>query len=64
MTRVTVHDLDLRDISLGNLQRLRELRDLHFTGRSGICVELPRLMTGHTKAISTLLEMLDLRDGS
>jgi len=62
MTRVTLHDLDLRDISLGNLQRLRELRGLHFTSRSGICVELPRL--GYMKAIGTLLEMLDLRGAS
>lgn len=33
MNKVTLDDLSLRDISLDNLPRLKELRDLHFASR-------------------------------
>ena len=51
MSRLTLHDTSLRDISLDNLERLRELRELNFTSRPEICVELPRLMTRYMKTL-------------
>ncbi len=53
MTRVTLHDLSLQDISLDDLPRLRELRGLHFSGLPEICIELPRLMTHFMKTMDT-----------
>ena len=49
MSKVTLDDLSLRDISLVNLKRLEELRGLHFASQPEICVELPRLMTRYMK---------------
>ena len=51
MSRLTLHDTSLGDISLDNLERLRELRELNFTSRPEICVELPRLMTRYMKTL-------------
>jgi hypothetical protein len=53
MNQVTLDDISLQAISLDNLPRLKELRDLHFASRPEICVELPRLMTQYMKTMST-----------
>lgn len=63
MTRVTLDDTSLRDISLDNLERLKELRDLHFASRPEICVELPRLMTRYMKTIDDPDDPPELRAG-
>lgn len=63
MARVTLDDTSLRDISLDNLERLRELRDLHFASRPEICVELPRLMTRYMKTVDDPDDPPELRAG-
>jgi formate C-acetyltransferase len=63
MSKVTLDDLSLADISLDNLQRLKELRDLHFSGHPEICVELPRLMTGYMKTMDDPSDAPELRAG-
>ncbi|MBT9169119.1 MAG: Choline trimethylamine-lyase [Syntrophomonadaceae bacterium] len=56
-------DLSLRGVSLDNLPRLKELRDLHFASRPGICVELPRLMTHYMKIIDDPSDPPEIRAG-
>jgi len=63
MSKVTLDDLSLRDISLGNLPRLKELRRLHFASRPEICVELPRLMTRYMKTMDDPDHPPELRAG-
>jgi len=63
MSQVTLDDLSLRDISLGELPRLTELRDLHFAGHPEICVELPRLMTRYMKTMDAPDDSPELRAG-
>lgn len=60
---VTITDLSLKDITLDNLPRLRELRDLHFQTRPEICVELPRLMTQYMKCFDNPQDSPELRAG-
>jgi len=61
MTRVTLSDLSLRDISLDNLPRLRELRDQHFNSHPEICTELPRLMTQYMKTLDDQVDPTEIR---
>ena len=63
MPRVTLKDTSLRDISLDNLERLKELRDRHFASRPEICVELPRLMMEYMKTRDDPGDPPELRAG-
>ena len=63
MSKVTLDDLSLHGISLDNLPRLKELRDLHFASHSEICVELPRLMTRYMKTMDNPDDPPELRAG-
>ena len=63
MSKVTIDDLSLRDISLDKLPRLKELRTLHFAGHPEICVELPRLMTKYMKTMDDPHDTPELRAG-
>ena len=63
MNKVTLDDLSLRDISLDNLPRLKELRDQHFASRPEICIELPRLMTQYMKNMDDPDDSPELRAG-
>ena len=63
MSKVTLNDLSLRDISLDSLTRVKELRNLHFADRPKICVELPRLMTRYMKTMDDPDDSPELRVG-
>jgi hypothetical protein len=63
MPRVTLDDLSLRGISLDNLERLKELWDLHFASRPEICIELPWLMTQYMKTMDDADDPPELRAG-
>ncbi|MFC1982243.1 pyruvate formate lyase family protein [Chloroflexota bacterium] len=63
MSQEELNDLSLRDISLGNLTRLKELRDLHFASRPEICIEIPRLMTRYMKTMDYPADPPELRAG-
>ncbi len=45
MNKVTIDDISLRDYHLGNLDLLRDLRDLHFASKSEICIERAKYIT-------------------
>ncbi len=49
MSKVTLTDLCLREYTLANLGRLRELRDLHFAARSEVCIERARYVTEYLR---------------
>ena len=63
MSKVTLDDLSLRDISLDSLPRLKELRAPHFPSHPEICVELPRLMTQYMKTMDDPDDSPELRVG-
>lgn len=63
MTKVTLDDLSLRNVSPDSLPRLKELRDLHFASRPEICVELPRLVTRYMKTADNPDDPPELRAG-
>lgn len=63
MTMVTRKDLSLKDISLDNLPRLKEMRELHFSRRPEICIELPGLMTRYMKTLDNPEDTPGLRAG-
>ena len=63
MSKVTLDDLSLRNVSLDSLVRLKELRDLHFASRPEICVELPRLVTRYMKTADNPDDPPELRAG-
>jgi len=63
MSKVTLDDLSLSGISLDNLPRLKELRDMQFASRPEICAELPRLMTRYMKTMDDPDDPPELRAG-
>lgn len=60
---VTIEDLSLKEITLDSLPRLRKLRELHFTTKPEICLELPRLMTKYRKDLDDRSDSPELRAG-
>lgn len=46
---VTIDDISLKDVTLDSLPRLKKLRDIHFSTRPEVCVELPYLMTKYMR---------------
>ena len=63
MSKVTLGDLSLRDVSLDKLPRLKELREQHFASHPEICIELPKLMTLYRKTLDNPDDSPELRAG-
>jgi len=49
MTNITLHDITLKDFTLENLPRLKELRRLSFARQPEICIERARYITEYLR---------------
>ncbi|MDI6792321.1 MAG: pyruvate formate lyase family protein [bacterium] len=63
MSKVTVDDVSLKDITLEGLPRLKRLREIHFNTQPEVCVELPRLMTRYMQQMDNPSDSSELRAG-
>lgn len=63
MSKVTLSDISLKDITLETLPRLKRLRDVHFAAKAEICIELPRNITRYMKERDAAGDSAELRAG-
>ena len=61
MTQVTLADIGLKDHTLDNLPRLRELRDLAFKRQPAICIERARYVTEYLRDLDNAQDFPEVR---